>query len=177
MLITLLIINVLIILMNLIYVTPPVKTPDQPFPLGREDDIRQIKGMEETTARGWDNNNGTELSLAFTEQADYVTFNGEWYESREAIAKAHQDLFDGPLKGSSIDDRKIRAIRFVSDQTAIIHVKGAVKQKGRKKPAKSRLSIQTLVAIKENDRWKFTAFHNARIRRFSLWNVIMMSVK
>lgn len=177
MLIALLIINGLIILANLIYVTPKEVISDEAFPDKRPEDVKQIIGLEELTATGWNNGNGHQLASAFTDRADYVTFNGQWLKDKTTIDTVHQQLFDGVLKGSTLEERKIRDIRFISDSVAILHVTGAVKQKWRKKAVAGRQSIQTLVAVKELSEWKFTAFHNARIRRFTLWDVIVMSVK
>jgi len=72
----LLIITGLIILSNFIYVTPPIEIADEPLPKERQDDIQKIKELEQLTATGWANGNRAQLASAFTENADYITFNG-----------------------------------------------------------------------------------------------------
>ncbi|MFC3199318.1 SgcJ/EcaC family oxidoreductase [Parapedobacter deserti] len=168
-------INTLIIIANNIYVTPPINIRTQQLPAGRANDIDAIKALEQLSAEGWAEGNGKKMASVYTDRADYVTFNGEWLQSRREIDSLHQELFDGVLKGSSIENRKIQSIRFLTDSVAVVHITGAVKHKGAKKPAKSRDSIQTLIAWKNDGKWKFTAFHNARISRVSLWEGIMMS--
>ena len=173
--IILLAINVLIVVANYIYVTPPIIVESQPLPTGKDEDIEAIKNLEKVSADGWAAGDGKLMASVYTEKADYVTFNGEWLKSRKEIDLLHQELFDGVLEGSSIANREIRNIRFLTDRVAIVHVTGAVKQKGKKDPAKSRDSIQTLVALKTDGKWALTAFHNARISRVSLWDGIKMS--
>ncbi|QNL48208.1 SgcJ/EcaC family oxidoreductase [Olivibacter sp. SDN3] len=173
--ITLLTINMLIIAANYIYVTPPINNTTLPLPEGKTNDVKEIMALEKLSAAGWAAGDGEMLASVYTDRADYVTFNGEWLQSKKEIDLVHQDLFDGVLKGSSIENREVRSIRFITDSVALVHMTGAVKHKGRKRPAKSRASIQTLVALKTAGEWKFTAFHNARISRISLWEGIKMS--
>lgn len=173
--IILLTINMLIIVANYIYVTPPITIRTQALPEGKDQDIVAIKALEKLSAEGWAEGDGEKMASVYTDRADYVTFNGEWLQSRYEIDSLHQELYDGVLEGSSIENRMIQSIRFLTDSVAIVHITGAVKHKGSKKPAKSRDSIQTLVAWKTGGQWKFTAFHNARISRVSLWEGIKMS--
>lgn len=174
-LILILSLNVLVILFQFIYVTPEPVINNLDFPENRIEDIQAIKQLEQINAEGWAEGSGYKMASVFTADADYVTFNGEWLKGNEEIAKVHQELFDGVLKGSSLANRNIRSIQFVADNVAIIHMTGAVLQKGKSEPAKSRNSIQTLIAKKENNEWRFVAFHNARIKRISLWEGMMMS--
>lgn len=174
-LILVLALNAIVILFQFIYVTPESNIVNYGFPPGREADLRAIQQLENTNAEGWAEGNGAKMASVFTSDADYITFNGEWLKGNDEIAIVHQELFDGVLKGSSLANRNIRCIQFIADHIALIHMTGAIRQKGKRQPAKSRNSIQTLVAKKENNEWKFVAFHNARIKRISLWEGMMMS--
>lgn len=174
-LILLLSLNAVVILFQFIYVTPEPEIYNYDFPQGKMTDIQAIQQLENTNAEGWAEGNGAKMASVFTSDADYVTFNGEWLKGNDEIATVHQELFDGVLKGSSLANRNIRSIQFIAGNIAIIHMTGAIRQKGKHEPAKSRNSIQTLIAKKENNEWKFVAFHNARIKRISLWEGMMMS--
>ncbi|WP_162276632.1 SgcJ/EcaC family oxidoreductase [Olivibacter domesticus] len=170
-------INALVIISNFIYVTPSIVLKSEPFSKERTDDVEEIKALEAIVAKGWATGDARMMASAYTDDADYVTFNGEWLKGKQAIIDTHQSLFDGVLKGSSLADREIKAIRFLTENVALVHVTGSVKQKWREKPAKSRKSIQTLVAIKKDGIWKFATFHNTRVSRISLWDAIIMSFK
>lgn len=172
--IVLLSINALVILAHFIYLTPPITISSELLPQDRAADVQAILELEQTAADGWAAGDGALMASVYTEQADYVTFLGDRLQSRAAIASVHQALFDNALKGSSLANREVRSIRFLADSVALIHVTGAVKTAGRKEPKKSRASIQTMVAVKHDGGWKFTAFHNTRIRRLSLWDAIGM---
>lgn len=174
-LILILAVNGLVILFQFIYVTPEPIINNYDLPESRKEDVLAIRQLEQINAEGWSEGNGDKMASVFTAKADYVTFNGEWLKGNKEIANVHQELFDGVLKGSSLANRNIRSIQFFTDNVAIIHMTGAVLQKGKNKPAKSRNSIQTLIAKKENNEWRFVAFHNARIKRISLWEGMMMS--
>ena len=89
MLTVILITNGLIILANLIYVVPAINISDDSYPDGKQGDILKIKELEELTATGWANGNGLQLASAFTENADYVTFNGQRLKGKQAIADVH----------------------------------------------------------------------------------------
>jgi len=173
--IALLIINIGVIVFHFIKVTPPVIIEDKVFPRGKEQDIESILRLKDEMAAGWASGNGARYAIPFTSNADYVTFNGQWLSGSKAIAESHQQLFDTVLKGSTLDNMQVRGIRFISDEIAIVHMTGTVRQKGKKKPPASRSSLQTLTAVKEMDEWKFTSFHNTRISRISLWDGIVMS--
>ncbi|WP_353126809.1 SgcJ/EcaC family oxidoreductase [Parapedobacter pyrenivorans] len=167
-------INALAVLARVIYVTPPISINSEPLPQDRAADVQAILKLEQTVADGWAAGDGGLMASAYTEQVDYVTFLGDRLQSKAAIASVHQALFANVLKGSSLADREVRSIRFLADSVALIHLTGAVKTAGRKEPKKNRASIQTMVAVRHDGEWKFTAFHNTRIRRLSLLEAIGM---
>src|SRR5690606_35159330 len=168
-LILILSLHVLVILFQFIYVTPEPVINNIDFPENRIEDIQAIKQLEQINAEGWAEGSGYKMASVFTADAEYVTFNGEWLKGNEEIAKVHQELSDGVLKRCSLASRGFRSIRFVADNGAIIQRTGAVLQKGKSDPGRRRNSIQALVAKNENDDRRFVAFHNARIKRRSLW--------
>ena len=104
----------------------------------------------------------------FTEDADYVAFDGSHARGRTEIARAHRPLFEGILKGSRLVDVGIPLeVRFLSADVALVHSGGAVLRARQKKPSRRAISVQTLVAVKHEDRWLFAAFQNTRYRPFA----------
>ncbi len=103
----------------------------------------------------------------FTEDGDYVAFDGSHARGRSEIAKAHRPLFEGILKGSRLVDVGIPVeVRFLSPDVALVHSGGAVLRSHQKKPSRRAISVQTLVAVKQEDCWLFAAFQNTRYRPF-----------
>jgi uncharacterized protein (TIGR02246 family) len=104
----------------------------------------------------------------FTEDGDYITFDGSHARGRTEIARAHRPLFEGILKGSRLVEVGIPLeIRFLSPEVALVHSGGAVLRARQKKPSRRAISVQTLVAVKHEDRWLFAAFQNTRYRPFA----------
>ena len=69
---------------------------------------------------------------------------------------------------SCLVNQKIINCRFPDDTTAIVITTGYVKTRFKKTPPKIRFSIQTFVAIKNENKWKFPSFQISRVTQFSL---------
>src|SRR5215207_5474205 len=111
----------------------------------------------------WGRGDGYAYGSRFTEDADYVAFEGTRTRGREEIS-SHQGLFDKWLKGTRLVGR-VESVRFLGPDVALVHATGSTVFPGEDKPRPSRDSIQTLVAVKDDGGWIFTAFHNNRIVR------------
>ncbi|WP_163991255.1 SgcJ/EcaC family oxidoreductase [Pyxidicoccus caerfyrddinensis] len=125
----------------------------------------------------WNRGDGHAYAAFYSEDCDYVAFDGRHLKGRSANAQLHQDLFDGFfLRGSRIEG-DVESVRFVTPELAIVHASGGVKLRWQKKLAPGRRSRQTLVAVKQNGEWEFTAFHNTRIqptRGLGLHRILLM---
>lgn len=112
----------------------------------------------------WGRGDGYAYGSRFTEDADYVAFDGTHTKGRQEIAASHQQLFDKWVKGTKLVGG-IESIRFLSPEVTLVHATGSTIFPGEDKPRPSRDSIQTLVAVKRDGAWIFTAFQNSRIVR------------
>jgi len=111
----------------------------------------------------WGRGDGDAYSALFTDDADYVAFDGTHTKGRTAIAASHQALFDTHLKGTRLTGT-VSSVRFVAPDVALVHASGGTIMRGSSTPAPERDSLQTLLAIKRDGTWRFTAFHNSRVR-------------
>ena len=111
----------------------------------------------------WGRGDGTAYGSRFTEDADYVAFDGSRTTGRRAIATSHQQLFDKYLKGTRLTGR-VESVRFLGPDVALVHATGGTVMRGKSRPSPERNSIQTLVAVRHGDEWRFAAFHNCRVR-------------
>jgi uncharacterized protein (TIGR02246 family) len=121
-----------------------------------------IQKLFTAIADAWNKGDAGLYASYFTENCDYVTFDGKYLQGREENRKFHENLFNGFLKGSTLHG-KVRAIRFLTGEIAIVHQTGAVKLRFHKNVPKNRLSINTNVVVRSEGAWKVTAFHNCRI--------------
>jgi uncharacterized protein (TIGR02246 family) len=106
------------------------------------------------------------FAACFTEDADYVVFDGSHLKGRHAIAASHRPLFERFLKGSRLAGEP-PSVRFLTPEVALIHSKGAILRAGQQRPSRRRVSVQTLVAVKQRDGWRLRAFQNTRYRPFA----------
>jgi len=129
----------------------------------RQTDEAKIRTLFEDLLGDWGRGDGEAYGSRFTEDADYIAFDGTHTRGRREISASHQQLFDSFLKGTRLTGR-ILSITFASPDVALIHATGGTIMRGKTKPSPERASIQTLVAVREGDEWRFTAFHNSRVR-------------
>lgn len=132
----------------------------------QQQDIQAIGELFTALSEAWNNGDGAAYGECFTEDADYVTFNGQHLKGRQQIADVHQWLFDGPLKGSKLTSGLPSQPnpRFIDPQVAILHGIGEAQLADPSQDAAIRASINTNVVVKQDGIWKITAFHNCRIQ-------------
>jgi uncharacterized protein (TIGR02246 family) len=122
--------------------------------------IRELFGL---LLDDWGRGDGEAYGSRFTEDAEYVAFDGTLTRGRREIAASHQQLFDKFLKGTRLTGR-VLSMKFVRPDVALIHATGGTVMRDKTKPSPERDSIQTLVAVREGAEWRFAAFHNSRVR-------------
>src|SRR5918996_301503 len=111
---------------------------------------------------GWNKGNGEAFASPFAEDGDLVGFDGTHLKGRQEIVSFHQQLFDTFVKGSRLVG-KIRNVRFLTPDVAIMHVVGGTIMAGKSDIEPERNSIHTLVVMKESDdKWRIAAFQNTR---------------
>jgi uncharacterized protein (TIGR02246 family) len=123
----------------------------------------QLRALFEDLLADWGRGDGEAYGSRFTEDADYVAFDGTRTRGRAEIAASHQELFDKWLKGTRLTGC-VLSIKFLSSDVALVHATGGTIMRGKTVTSPERDSIQTLVAVREGDGWRFAAFHNTRVR-------------
>lgn len=138
-------------------------------------DIKEIESLFQKLKFAWDRGDGAAYGSCFTEDADYVTFQGEHLQGRKAIAETHQELWNGVLRGSTLQG-EIKKVRFISPEMAIFHGLGVVKLRWQKNAPSKRDSINTNVVVNQNGKWIIAAFQNSRISGPGLMQKIFMKL-
>jgi uncharacterized protein (TIGR02246 family) len=137
-----------------------------PAPADRAGDEAAIRALFAQLQDAWARADADAYVAAFTDDADYVVFDGTHLRGRREIADAHVPLWNGILKGSTLVGVS-SSIQFLTADVALVHGKGAVRKRREKKPSKRSLSVQTLVAVRQDGTWRFAAFQNTRYRPFA----------
>ena len=138
-------------------------------------DEAAVRRLFQALLDAWGRGDAAGYAALFTEDADYVSFDGAHTRGREAIAASHQPLFQRWLKGTRLTGR-IESVRFLSPGIALVHATGSTVFPGERRPRPSRDSIQTLIAICRPDGWRFAAFHNTRVLRRSRLGWILFGI-
>jgi uncharacterized protein (TIGR02246 family) len=130
---------------------------------------RAIHQLGQALQDAWNRGDAAGYASLFTEDADFVAWNGMHGRSRQAIEDGHRPLFDGPFAGSRMilvgDDAEStppQSLRFVRPDVAIMVTSGAVTLADQSATGPDHQSVQTLVLIKNGNHWQVTAFHNTR---------------
>jgi uncharacterized protein (TIGR02246 family) len=123
----------------------------------------EIIALHRRMLDAWGAGDGQAFAAPFADDALFIGFDGSVLRGRERIAAAHQGLFDRWLKGTRLVEERTK-VHVVSPDVAIVHAIGGTVMRGKSKPAPERNSIQTLVAVRDGDRWSFVLFQNTRIR-------------
>ena len=130
----------------------------------RSADEKALHDLFQKVQNGWNQGDGQAFAASFTEDADYIDVKGTYLKGRQAIAAAHQQLFETRFQGSRLEGF-VKNIRFLSDDVALVHLHGRPQIPGQAVPAPERFSIQTLIGTRQDDGWRFTAFQNTLIQQ------------
>jgi uncharacterized protein (TIGR02246 family) len=75
----------------------------------KPDDEAAIRKLYRQMIDGWNAGNGDAFAAPYTDDSDYIGFDGTYMKGRQEIALFHQMLFDKFLKGSRLIG-KIKAV-------------------------------------------------------------------
>jgi uncharacterized protein (TIGR02246 family) len=125
-------------------------------------DEQAVRDLFRRLLEAWGRGDGDAYGALFTEEAEYVAFDGSIRRGTQAIASEHRQLFDTWLKGTRLVGQ-IDSLRVLGPDVALLHTTGGTIFPGQKDGRGRRPSIQTLVAVRRPEGWRFAAFHNTRI--------------
>jgi uncharacterized protein (TIGR02246 family) len=147
-----------------------LKPSEIPHSVANESSVDEDKAAISTVyfqmIGGWNKGSGTIFAAPFAEDGDLVGFDGSHLKGRQNIASFHQQLFDTFLKDSRLVG-KIRDIRFLTNDVAIMHAVSGTIMDGLTEIEPERNSIHTIVLKKDDPNtghWFITAFQNTRVQ-------------
>lgn len=130
---------------------------------------RAILKLGQDLQDAWNSGDAAAYASQFTNDADFVAWNGQYGRGRQGIEDGHRPLFEGPLAGSRMvlvdDDAQAlppASLRFIRPDVAIMVISGAVTRADEAATAPGHESVQTFVLVKRAGRWRVTAFQNTR---------------
>lgn len=129
----------------------------------RPADDQELKVLFQRVCQAWTDGDAAAYGACFTDDCDYVSFDGTRAHGRKQVIESHDKLFRGVLVGSALVG-EVEAIRYVTDDVAVLHGNGSVLVAWRTQLPKRRLTRNTVVAVRTPAGWRFTAIHNGRVR-------------
>lgn len=130
------------------------------------EDEKAIHDLVQTMSKAWTDGNGEQFASVFADQHDYIVWNGYYMKSfnPQMNAQTHQRIFEGIYKNTQ-NHVVIDKIKFVKEDVAMIHVLGAISQKGEERPKDPQV-LWTSLLTKESGDWKIISFHNLDLEVF-----------
>ncbi|MFC5751508.1 SgcJ/EcaC family oxidoreductase [Actinomadura rugatobispora] len=118
----------------------------------------EIAGLLSRLAEAWNAGDATAYAAVFTDDADYIAFDGTHTRGRAAIESSHRWLFDGPLKGSTMSAPGDTAAKPLADGPVLVIARGGTALAG----GPPRDSIVSFTAVGTPEGWRFASFQNTR---------------
>ena len=75
-------------------------------------DTEQIKDVFQQLFTAWSEGDAVKFADQFTDNVDYITFNGQHIKGKKEVETTHDQLFTGILKGSKMKG-EVTDIRFL----------------------------------------------------------------
>jgi uncharacterized protein (TIGR02246 family) len=125
------------------------------------EDEAGLKAIVKTLEDGWNAGDSSKFASPFAVNADYVVVNGQHIKTRPIIDFGHKQIFSTIYKGS-VNKGEVKQIRFIKSDVAIVHVEWTLKY-GEKLENSGR-AMNSIVAVKQNNKWEIAAFQNTPIQ-------------
>ena len=124
-------------------------------------DLAEISAIPLQMVDAWNHGDGEAFASRFTDDADFIAFEGTHLKGRRDIASFHQQLFDGPVKGTRLEG-EVKFVRFLNSKLALMHETVKVTLPGESKPSPGRDSMKLFVVAKHRKNWFVEAVQNSR---------------
>jgi uncharacterized protein (TIGR02246 family) len=124
-------------------------------------DEHAIRAILRRMIEAWNAGDGTAFAAPFTDEVDFVVWEGTHLEGRQELAGFTQQIFDTVVKGSRLEG-EVKFVRFLSPALAVMHSVVRTTLRGQTKPSPSRDSMELIVVTKRDGQWRGQSLMNAR---------------
>lgn len=124
---------------------------------------RDIRDLVRRLAASWERGDANAWAGEFTDDSDFVPFDGTRLRGRGENREVHSRLFASVLSQTRLEG-EVESISLISSDVALVHWTAGVAFPWQRHITSRRRSRQTLVVILRNGRWQVRAFQNTRIR-------------
>ena len=124
---------------------------------------REIRDLVGRLRASWEHGDAKAWAGEFTDDSDFVPFDGTRLRGRDENREVHRRLFTSVLSATRLDG-EVESIRLIRSDVALVHWTAGVLFPWQRHVAPRRRSRQTLVVVLRDGRWQVRAFQNTRIR-------------
>jgi uncharacterized protein (TIGR02246 family) len=136
-------------------------TDPTPAPLSERDEA-ELGRIPLQLIEAWNRGDSDAFAAPFTDDADFVAFEGTHLRGRAEIAAFHRDLFATVVKDTRLEGA-VRFVRRVTPDVAVVHAWAQYTNlPGLDEPVPGRVSMQLFVAVNRNGVWRAAAVQNSR---------------
>jgi uncharacterized protein (TIGR02246 family) len=126
---------------------------------GSDTDRQAIRDVLASLYKAWEAGDAKAFVADYTEDATVVQ-PGVYKKDREEIRTTMAAAFEGPLSGSRATDHP-SAIRFLTDDTAIVISEGGIIFPGQDAVASERMVRATWALVRRDGGWRIASYHNS----------------
>jgi uncharacterized protein (TIGR02246 family) len=126
---------------------------------GSDTDRQAIRDVLASLYKAWEAGDADAFVADYTSDATVVQ-PGVYKKDREEIRTTMAAAFAGPLSGSRATDHP-SAIRFLTDDTAIVVSEGGIIFPGQDSVASEGLVRATWVLVRRDGNWRIASYHNS----------------
>ena len=126
---------------------------------GSDTDRQAIRDVIASLYKSWEAGDADAFVADYTDDATVVQ-PGVYKKDREEIRSTMAAAFAGPLSGSRATDHP-SAIRFLTDDTAIVISEGGIIFPGQDAVASEGLVRATWVLVRRDGAWRIACYHNS----------------
>lgn len=124
-------------------------------------DEKSIRAILHKMIEAWNAGDGTAFAAPFTDDVDFVVWEGTHLRGRKELAVFTQQIFDTGVKGSRLEG-EVKFVCFLSPTLAVMHSVVRTTLAGQTKPLPSRDSMELIVVTKRDGQWRGQSLMNAR---------------
>jgi uncharacterized protein (TIGR02246 family) len=121
-------------------------------------DKMTIQSLYEQLIKSWNENNSENFSALFAEDGSIVGFDGSQANGKTEIQKHLSGIFADHRTASYVT--VIREIRLVTPEVGILRSVVGMVPPGQKQINPATNAVQSMVAVKKNERFKIALFQN-----------------
>lgn len=122
------------------------------------DDGAKVRLLYQTLLKAWNDKDAYKMAELFSENGNVIGFDGSQMDGRKQIESVLGQIFaDHP---TPVYVAAVREVRFLAPGVALLRAVAGMVPRGHSDINPALNAVQSLIATKEQDRWRIALFQN-----------------